>query len=426
MVYKQSLLCVKPSLLSSAALRVAVLASLLARPSLVEAQGVSGSGGTTPDGPPPPPSVIYRKPYIKRFGRGAMVGGYMDHEFRMARSGAAFDQHRFIPFVYSAVTDEVHVSAEIEFEHGGFVAGDEETDGEIKIEYAVTDISLGEALNLRGGVVLAPLGSFNLLHDSPLNDLTERPLVCRQIIPTTLSESGAGIFGALYPSEMWTLSYEVYAVNGFNEGVLVNAGDSTRVDLRVREGRGSARTDNNNHRSVVARIGASPRLGTDLGLSVHSGAYDDAGGSRLTILAADARVRRGPVELLGEIARASADVPAAVAAFAATARRADGTPRAVAEAQAGYYAQANLHVGAGAWKRFPDSVWTLVGRLDRVDFDTDVDGDDTRAVSAGLNFRPVEDTVLKADVTWTWQRGEARADWGDAGRGGFLSMATYF
>ena len=46
-----------------------------------------------------------------------------------------------------------------------------------------------------------PVGKFNLLHDSPLNDLVDRPMVWRMIIPSTWFEAGAGIYGTLYPSE---------------------------------------------------------------------------------------------------------------------------------------------------------------------------------------------------------------------------------
>lgn len=373
-----------------------------------------------------PASPIYEKPYIKRLGRGAAIGGYMDHEFIMAPGGATFDQHRFIPFIYSAVTEDLHVSAEIEFEHGGFVAGDEETDGEIKIEYAVTDLTLSEAFNVRGGVILSPLGAFNLYHDSPVNDLTQRPLVDRDIVPTTLSESGAGFFGSVYPSELWTVSYEIYAVNGFDEGVLVGADDAGDIDLRVRSGRGSARSDNNNHRSVVARVHASPRLGIDLGASLHSGAYDDAGDETLTIAAFDGRYRVGPVELQGEYALVSAGVSDAAQSLAASATRPDGTPRSVAESQQGLYAQAAFHFADGAVKRFPESVWTAAARYDWVDFDSDLDGDDARMMTAGLNFRPVEDAAFKLDVAWRWNRGETANEWGDAARTGFFSIATYF
>jgi hypothetical protein len=387
---------------------VAIGLSMLAATPIEAAAAENEEESTAPNSP------IYQKPYIKRFGRGAAVGGYMDHEFIMAPSGATFDQHRYIPFIYTSVTDYLHVSAEIEFEHGGFVAGGEETDGEIKIEYAVTDLTIADALNFRGGLILAPLGAFNLYHDSPLNDLTSRPLVDRDIIPTTLSEAGAGFFGSFYPNDVWTVSYEAYAVNGFNESVIVDADDPESIDLRVREGRGSARSDNNNPRSFVGRLHVSPRLGLDFGASAHSGAFDDAGDQNLTIAAFDGRFRTGALELQGEYAMVSADV--------------DGitTVDRIAESQRGLYGQAAFHFLNGAINRFPESVWTAVARYDWVDYDSDLDGDDSRIATAGLNFRPIEDCAFKFDVAWRWNRGEDSSDWGDSMRTGFLSLATYF
>ena len=391
-------------------LAIAIGASTLAATSVQAADAESDEESTAPNSP------IYQKPYIKRFGRGAAVGGYMDHEFIMAPSGATFDQHRYIPFIYTSVTDYLHVSAEIEFEHGGFVAGDEETDGEIKIEYAVTDLTITEALNFRAGLILAPLGAFNLYHDSPLNDLTARPLVDRDIIPTTLSESGAGFFGSIYPNDVWTIGYEIYAVNGFNESVIVDRDDPESIDLRVREGRGSARSDNNNHRSVMGRVSVSPRLGFDLGASAHHGAYDDAGDNSLTIAALDGRFRTGRLELQGEYAMASADNSYLLV---------DGVHR-IAESQRGFYGQAAIHLFNGAIKRFPESVWTAVGRYDWVDYDSDIDGDDSRIMTAGVNFRPIEDCAFKFDVEWRSDRGERSSDWSDSRRTGFFSLATYF
>ena len=39
------------------------------------------------------------------------------------------------------------------------------------------DFEVHPALNFRGGIILSPLGRFNLAHDSPANELTDRPLV---------------------------------------------------------------------------------------------------------------------------------------------------------------------------------------------------------------------------------------------------------
>src|SRR5262245_50249899 len=103
---------------------------------------LAGTGASAPDANEKRPAVrggVYDKPFLKRSGR-VSVGGYIDMELLADENGSTFDQHRFIPFLYGQVSDRVGVASEIEFEHGGFVAGDEETDGEITIEFAHVDI----------------------------------------------------------------------------------------------------------------------------------------------------------------------------------------------------------------------------------------------------------------------------------------------
>jgi hypothetical protein len=267
------------------------------------------------------------------------------------------------------------------------------------------DFSFSEAFNFRGGVILAPLGAFNLQHDSPLNDLTERPTVNRQIMPSTLSESGMGFFGTFYPSELSVASYEIYVVNGFNQDVVNPSGV-----LRIRGGRGSQKSDNNENKAITARFGLSPRLGINLGASIHTGAYDDEGDHSLTILGLDAKVTRGIWEFQGEYARASADIDRTVHLTAA-------------ESQQGAYGQFNLHFGHD--RVLPGSVFTGVARWDWVDYDADQSGDSESGLTFGLNFRPVEDAVFKLDYTSIW-KSPAGGTRGDAVGRLFLSMATYF
>jgi hypothetical protein len=350
------------------------------------------------------PGGLNDKPYLTSLGQGAVLGGYMDMEFERTDDGSTFDQHRFVPFITGYVSERVTVSAEIEFEHGG----NPDADGEIKLEYAVMDFRLSEALQFRGGVVLSPLGSFNLLHDSPLNDLTERPTVSRQLIPSTLSEAGMGFFGTAYPGEESVFAYQVYFVNGFNEGII--AGDPGAERLRVRGGRGRQKADNNTDKAVVARAGFSPRLGADVGLSVHTGKYDDAGRHRLTISALDTKWTFGPVELQGEVALVKAEVD----------RAAYPT---VAESQSGAYAQVNWHLLHDAL--MAGSVFTVVARGDWIDFDTDTGGDAEEGLTLGANFRPTEETVFKLDYSWT--SGTPPLGEKDAAVGRlFFSFATYF
>ncbi|MEZ4647887.1 MAG: hypothetical protein R3E97_03725 [Candidatus Eisenbacteria bacterium] len=174
-------------------------------------------------------SPVYRKPFLE--AGTAKIGGYIDMEFVVDPTTSTFDQHRFVPFLYAEVSEWVHVASEIEFEHGGSVSGDG-GDGEIKLEFATMDLTLAEGLNFRGGVILSPLGRLNVHHDSPMLDLTDRPIVTRRVIPTTLSEAGLGFYGTVYPSELTVLDYELYLVNGFTEDV-VSAG---RLDRGVGAG----------------------------------------------------------------------------------------------------------------------------------------------------------------------------------------------
>ncbi len=353
---------------------------------------------------------ITDKPYLTKIGQGAVLGGYMDMEFEWDDNGSTFDQHRFVPFITGHVSDRVTVSAEIEFEHGGNVDGD----GEIKLEYAVMDFAFSEGLNFRGGVVLSPLGSFNLLHDSPLNDLTSRPVVSRQIIPSTLSESGMGLFGTMYPGEESVISYQAFLVNGFNEGIITEVVDDSGAvidgKLRIRGGRGSQKKDNNHDKAIVARAGFSPVLGTNVGLSIHTGKYDDAGQHNLTIGALDAKVTFSALEILGEFSLATAGIDRVKYPTAA-------------ENQSGLYAQANYHLLHDTFLN--GSVVTLVARGDWVDYDTDRDGASEDGLTLGVNFRPTEETVFKFDYNWTWLTPVA-GDQADAVNRFFFSFATYF
>lgn len=365
---------------------------------------------------------IYGKPFVKRFGTGTAVGGYVDIEYRNGVDDhtSTFDQHRLIPFLFAEITDRLHFGTEIEFEHGANLEvddGEAEGGGEINVEFATLDYRVAEALNVRAGIILAPLGRFNLVHDSPVNDLTDRPLVSTFIEPTTLSEAGFGFFGTLYPSERSLVSYELYLVNGFTPGIFEDEGGS--VALRVRGGRGLRGEDNNSAKALVGRVAFSPFLGLEVGASAHTGKYAAdgdgfTGDERLTIWGLDATWQHGPAELLGEYGRVDADVPTALEALGAV-----GT-------QDGYYLQANYHFGHGLIPPRATSTFTGVVRWDRVDFARGVDGDVVERLTLGLNWRPVEDAVFKTGFQWNWTTPPGTTDRGEANREVVISMATYF
>src|SRR5437867_6780975 len=241
---------------------------------------------------------IYAKPFVS--SPKATVGGYMDLQYRLfnssnstgvgqpgtGRGSSSFDQQRFVPFFYSDVTDRLKVAAELEIEHGIRSKSNTGSGIEVSLEFATIDYLIHDKLNFRAGIILLPVGKFNLLHDSPLNDLSDRPLVATAIIPSTLSETGAGFYGTFYPTRLSKLDYELYATQGFNgyDGItpLITAAKGLR-DARQRVSTAEDGLDNNNGKAVVGRVAFSPILGVEVGGSGYYGSYDPASKRPLAI-----------------------------------------------------------------------------------------------------------------------------------------------
>jgi hypothetical protein len=384
------------------------------------------------------------KPFLRRFGRNTYVGGYMDHELEFdagSQSNKTFDQHRLIPFIYSDVSDRVKFATEIEIEHGGpdTNGGVGNDKGEIKVEFATIDFLMTDWLNYRGGIILSPLGKLNLVHDSPLLDLTDRPMVNTFIIPTTLSESGMGFFGTFYPTEMSKLDYEIYAVNGFQSisGNTSVINDTSVGDIEnfIRNSRGSKDTENNTNFAIVGRMAYSPFLGLELGLSTHTGYIDDHDSNRMTIKAFDWTYQKGPFELVGEYAHASIQREGLLE---------NGSQKSdvMAGDMWGYYVEPRYHFMPQFLKDLApsvfteDSTFTAVLRWGQIDVNSPTnvatEGDVRRTrLTPGFNFRYTEDTVFKAEYQINTEHGR-RINAGDP-RGTdqnndslVFSIATYF
>src|SRR5439155_14548711 len=213
--------------------------------------------------------LIYAKPFVS--SPRTTVGGYMDLQYRLFNSNnstgigqpstgngsSSFDQQRFVPFFYSDITDRLKVAAELEIEHGIRSKSNDGSGIEVSLEFATIDYLIHEKLNFRAGIILLPVSKFNLLHDSPLNDFSDRPLVATAIIPSTLSETGAGFYGTFYPTRLSKLDYELYATQGFNgyDGItpLITAAKGLR-DARQRVSTAEDGLDNNNGKAVVGRV----------------------------------------------------------------------------------------------------------------------------------------------------------------------------
>jgi hypothetical protein len=351
---------------------------------------------------------VWDKPSLARAGDRLVLGGYADAQFRYQRVAGVTDEvtftlRRFNLFVHAFVSDRVRVASEIELEEGG---------EEVKVELAAVDFEIHPTLSLRAGIVLSPLGRFNLAHDSPANEMTDRPLVSTEILAATLSEPGIGVFGALGTGGRGRVSYEAYAVNGFHDGVLTGSGEGPRLA----EGKDNWE-DENARPALVGRVAVSPHPGLDVGVSGHAGPYNvyRRDGQPVEerrdvrVIALDAEVARGRWRLGGEAARAAIDVPASLG---------------FADRQRGFVAELSARVLDGSVRALPESHCRAVARWDFVDFDADGRGDDRRRLTIGWNFRPHPDTVFKLDWQRHWERDRFHNE--EASAAILFSAASYF
>lgn len=394
---------------------------------------------------------IYTKPFLRRMGRNTYLGGYMDASYRSVHgSNDRFETVRFVPFIYADVSDRIKVASELEVEHGGITGSADITSaatgqnvrlgGDVKLEFATIDFLLRDEVNFRAGYVLLPLGKFNLVHDAPIQDLVDRPLVDSFVIPAAFTEAGMGFYGTFYPTEMSKLDYEVYVTQGIKG--MDRIGGTDRVFFNsvdgIRGGRGRSffrmDEDINENKAIVGRVAFSPFLGLEIGGSAYHGKWDALGAGRrssrnITISALDFAWQKGPFELVGEGAYADIEKKGIDRLMGLT------TPRTkVPKRLSGYYVEPRYHFMPGflhdfAPKIFTDrSTFTLAPRWEQMDLDR---GNRQDRLTLGLNFRYTEDTVIKLD--YQFNREHFRKGFPAIGRDDAINnnalifgLATYF
>jgi hypothetical protein len=340
------------------------------------------------------------------------VGGYFDFEIRddEASDRFTFDQHRYVLKFDADVTEAISFRSEIEWEGGGAGAS-YLSDNYIAIEYAELHFAIDRAFNLKAGALLMPFGRFNYLHDSPLQDLTDRPFVTQYVVPTTWTEAGVGAYGGFAAGGV-RFEYDVVATNGLDQGFSATAGGG------LRDARSSFRRDNNDQKQITGRFGVSPDLafldGLSFGVSGAFGTYDTAGRHALEMIGFDLFVKKGPFELLGEAVFGDLERDAGLIAA--------GAPGGLS----GWYLEGRFHFfpeawrGDGAWFG-EESTFTFVLRAESVDTDdsaTAIDfatrgrgmRDDVERYTIGLNFRPVEKTVVKLEYQFLREPGGFEVD----------------
>ena len=171
--------------------------------------------------------AIFNRPFLQVGKTPVSIGGYMEANWQYVSTsgislGNQFQFRRFSLFVASTISKCIKFLSEIEYENDPSGDADAASSSpEFEIEYAALDIELHPMLNLRGGMVVNPIGAFNQNHDGPKWEFTDRPIAMTQLLSDTWSNAGFGIYGKHY-SKDWMFGYELYLTGGFNDSIIDN------------------------------------------------------------------------------------------------------------------------------------------------------------------------------------------------------------
>lgn len=134
---------------------------------------------------------------------GVTVGGYGEITYNQVEgNNGELDVQRLVLLFGYKFNDKTQFITEVEFEHVS----------EVFVEQAFLNYSLADNINLRGGLMLVPMGIINEYHEPTTFNGVERPSVDGSIVPTTWREIGVGVSGRFNEA---SLRYQAYIFNGF-------------------------------------------------------------------------------------------------------------------------------------------------------------------------------------------------------------------
>ena len=317
--------------------------------------------------------------------------------------------------MFSSLGSRIKFISELEFEHGT---------KEIALETALVDFKIHQSINFRAGILLPQIGSFNGNHDSPKWEIIDRPLVSTTIIPSTLSEVGFGFFGTI-KSKKSLFTYDLYIVNGLQDGVILN--DEGRTSIPNGKSDEMFAEDNNGTPMFNSRVAFKNRSIGEVGISYYGGVYntfsiegdviDDK--RNLSIFAFDFSSSIKQLTIQGEIVHSSIQIPVDLKGI-------------YGDKQLGGFIEFDYPFIQRKILGFDQSRITAAIRLEYVDynvgkfdFNNQVIQDDLMALVVGLSYSPRWGTLIKAN--YRYHRQEDLFGNPPSILGGFqFGLATYF
>ncbi len=390
------------------------------------------------------------------------IGGYGSFRFEANDSpGSAkgFTFRRFVLTTDAKLSDRLRVYSETELERlleievekgasreAGGVKFAQEVEGnngaEVGLEQLWLQYDLGSNQAVRAGIILPPLGRFNINHDDDYYDLPRRTLVDRDgpVIPVKSAwrEAGAGLVGSFNLGAQGKLNYQAYVLSGatidFNlehvaqTRVPRRSKQETEVEVSLQSGAVDGRQNAN---AFSWRAAVSPRLAGEIAVSGYHGKYTPQFMSisePINAWGLDGKWRFGAFEIEGEgiystfgntrvvaanfaEAVANSTVETTSAEAAQLESEIELELKGLARQRYGFWTDFKYHWRPAFLKRsflgrgFDDPQLIPIVRYDRIFIRQEVTGlafrngaitgmnsinSEQRRVTAGVNFRPVQ------------------------------------
>jgi len=188
--------------------------------------------------------------------KGVTVGGYAQVDYNQPEGdNGKLDVHRLVMLLGYKFNDKVQFITEIEYEHVK----------ELYVEQAFLQYTIADNVNLRGGLMLVPMGIVNEYHEPTTFNGVERPNVDKSIIPTTWREIGLGVTGKV---DNASLRYQAYIFNGFAS---LNGTEVLGGSNGIRNGRQKGAESTINTPNLSTKVDYYGIPGLRLGLSGYFG-----------------------------------------------------------------------------------------------------------------------------------------------------------
>jgi hypothetical protein len=319
-------------------------------------------------------------------------------KFRQSGNATA-DLQRFVFGFNHRFDERLTLHSEVEVEHAVVSADDH---GEAEIEQAWVNYKISDAVNVKGGLFLIPLGILNETHEPPTYYGVQRNQVETRIIPTTWRELGFGVHGIASEG----LRYDVGITTGFDSGKL----DDPTTGIRSAHQEGQEANARNlavygalNYRRPGLLVGGGVFTG-DTGQNGASNPALQGVAARFTLWDIHAQYRVAGLDLQALYAAGTLGDADKVTAATVAANLADPTVTALAapKSMKGGYIQAAYHV----YKRGNFDVAPFI-RYERIDIRQAEDpanglfqdpNNNERIKTLGVNFWVHPQVVLKADI----------------------------